>query len=603
MTNDMQQTQGVLYDLPAPSRAPLSGSLVLLLALVGSPLVAQEAAGDADAAKVQRWAILIGINDYANAQDLEYSVADQRALGEQLVAAGFSNKQIFVLSDQAKESKYLPFKSNIVKQLELVLGLAEINDLVVVAFSGHGVQFDNTAYLCPTDAHLDDPSSLVSLDWVYEQLQRCPAALKVLMVDACRNDPRIGGQRNFSPTEGTRQFAQSLEKPLPEGIVLLTSCSAGEISMEEREFGHGVFMHYVVEGLRGKADADGDGKITLNEVSRYAGQETKVYVARKFSESQRPKLKGDLTIEALDFPIASLARSTAFPPIPPASGPLAKTVTNAAGMKLVLIPAGEFVMGSPASEERRTDDETQHRVRLTRPFYLGAYEVTQGEFQQVMGRNPSHFSATGLGKDNAAWSKANTSRLPVEQVSWYDAAEFCNRLSEADNLPPYYSLQDITRNDGAITKATVQIVGGAGYRLPTEAEWEYACRAGTTTPFHFGAQLNGREANTNGNYPYGTTAKGPFLQRTTTIGSYASNAFGLYDMHGNVWEWCQDWYDADYYTGSPTDDPRGPESGAARVLRGGSWVSDPRFCRSAYRGWFEPALRDSDTGFRVARTP
>jgi formylglycine-generating enzyme required for sulfatase activity len=139
--------------------------------------------------------------------------------------------------------------------------------------------------------------------------------------------------------------------------------------------------------------------------------------------------------------------------------------------------------------------------------------------------------------------------------------------------------------------------------LPTEAEWEYACRAGATTPFHFGSQLNGREANCCGIYPYGTTEKGPFLQRTTTVGSYTPNAFGLFDMHGNVWEWCQDWYDGDYYKSSPVDDPKGPEKASARVFRGGCWAPDGAFCRAAARGLQKPSFRLSGLGFRVAAVP
>jgi formylglycine-generating enzyme required for sulfatase activity len=136
--------------------------------------------------------------------------------------------------------------------------------------------------------------------------------------------------------------------------------------------------------------------------------------------------------------------------------------------------------------------------------------------------------------------------------------------------------------------------------LPSEAEWEFACRAGTTTPFHFGTQLNRREANCDGNYPYGTTMKGPYLQRPTTVGSYGANGFGLYDMHGNTWEWCSDRYASDYYAFSPVDDPVGPTSGSARVVRGGSWFSWPVLCRSAYRFRLDPSNRRDNLGFRLA---
>jgi len=141
------------------------------------------------------------------------------------------------------------------------------------------------------------------------------------------------------------------------------------------------------------------------------------------------------------------------------------------------------------------------------------------------------------------------------------------------------------------------------HRFPTEAEWEYACRAGTTTPFHFGSELNGSEANCYGDEPYGTTDEAPFLDRPTTVGSYAPNAFGLYDMHGNVWECCQDWYDEDYYKASPVDDPQGPEKASRRVSRGGSWYDQAGWCRSAFRMRGSPSDRYYAGGFRVAADP
>ncbi len=187
-------------------------------------------------------------------------------------------------------------------------------------------------------------------------------------------------------------------------------------------------------------------------------------------------------------------------------------ITNFTGMKLVLIPPGEFLMGSPESEQDTEVDEYQHRVRITKPFYLSVYEVTQSEYERVMGENPSWFSSGGSGSGKEKVSDLDTSRFPVERVNWQNAVEFCRKLSE---LPE-------------------ERAGGRIYRLPMEAEWEYACRAGTTTPFHFGSELNGSQTNCDGTRPYGTSTEGPQLGRTTTVGSYAANAFGLYDMHGNV---------------------------------------------------------------------
>jgi formylglycine-generating enzyme required for sulfatase activity len=237
-------------------------------------------------------------------------------------------------------------------------------------------------------------------------------------------------------------------------------------------------------------------------------------------------------------------------------------ILNSLGMKLVRIPAGKFLMGSPANEPDRYDDEgPQHEVEISQSFYVGVYEVTQEEYQKVMGTNPSWFSAQGGGKDQVA--NQDTRRFPVENVSWNDAVEFCRKLSD---------LPDEKR-------------AGRVYHLPTEAEWEYACRGGarSSEPFHFGKTLSTDQANIDSR-----------LGRTAAVGSYPANGYGLHDMHGNVWEWCQDW--RGNYPGGFVKDPTGPENGTSRVLRGGSWFGEPRDARSAYRLGHGPASTTSASG-------
>ena len=234
---------------------------------------------------------------------------------------------------------------------------------------------------------------------------------------------------------------------------------------------------------------------------------------------------------------------------------------NSIGMEFASIPAGKFLMGSPETEKERDQDETRHEVTLTRGFLMGIHEVTQAQYEQVMGQNPSNFKGA---------------TLPVETVSYDDAMAFCKKLSD---LPP-------------------EKASGRKYRLPTEAEWEYCCRAGTSTPFHFGQELNGTQANCDGNFPYGTTEKGPYLEKTSPVGSYPANAWGLYDMHGNVWEWCQDRYDS--YPKQSVADPRGPEVGSGCVFRGGGWSFVAANCRSAIRSGYVPSYRDDWGGFRLA---
>jgi formylglycine-generating enzyme required for sulfatase activity len=245
-------------------------------------------------------------------------------------------------------------------------------------------------------------------------------------------------------------------------------------------------------------------------------------------------------------------------------------------LDMISIPGGTFIMGSPPEElEHKKNESPQHSVTV-QPFFMGKYPVTQAQWRFVaqlsqvnkkLDPNPSKFKG-----DNR----------PVETVSWYDAVEFCDRLS---------------------THTKRQ------YRLPSEAEWEYACRAGTTTPFHFGETITTDLANYNGEYSYGQGPKGVYRKETTAVGSFGvANNFGLYDMHGNVWEWClDDWHDN--YKGAPTDgspwfnsdDKLSDKSGRA-VMRGGSWFNDPPYCRSASRSYDNRDERDyiiSFIGFRV----
>jgi uncharacterized protein (TIGR02996 family) len=260
--------------------------------------------------------------------------------------------------------------------------------------------------------------------------------------------------------------------------------------------------------------------------------------------------------------------------------PCVPLLTNSLGMRLALIPPGRFWMGSlPGEGDRSVSEGPRHEVEITRAFYLGVTPVTQEQFESVMGVNPSWFSSTG--ETERSVRSLDTRTFPVDNVSWEDARQFCRLLSA---LP-------------------AEKRAGRVYRLPTEAEWEYACRAGTSTPFHFGFSLTSHEANIDGGFPWPRSLpRGPYLQRTTSVGSYRPNAFGLYDMHGNVRDWCADWFAEDYYTQSPRQDPRGARSGTSRALRGGSWHSLGEFCRSAYRGRGDIEGSDDTNGFRVALT-
>ncbi|MDR2494891.1 MAG: formylglycine-generating enzyme family protein [Spirochaetaceae bacterium] len=277
---------------------------------------------------------------------------------------------------------------------------------------------------------------------------------------------------------------------------------------------------------------------------------------------------------AAGSPVTRLEPAVRITPAPPAhtAPPARNPAPPAAAPKdFVRIESGSYTMGSPLSEVSRDRDETEHKVTVD-AFYLGKYEVTQEEYQAVTGNNPSDFKGPSL---------------PVEQVSWYDAVAYCNARSVKEGLTPAYTIgeQEIVWNHGA-----------DGYRLPTEAEWEYACRAGTATAYHTGNAIDPNQANYDGNYPYNKAAKGAYRKKTAPVGSFNPNPWGLFDMHGNVYEWCWDQYNP-YSVGGLDGSML-----ADAVIRGGSWYSEARFLRSANRVRASHEARSYYIGFRVARS-
>ena len=291
---------------------------------------------------------------------------------------------------------------------------------------------------------------------------------------------------------------------------------------------------------------------------------------------------------ALPTPGESVAKLPSIAATPAGASAKLPAITNSIGMKLALIPAGEFMMGSPEAEAgARANEHPQHRVRITKPFYLGTYSVTRGEFAKFVAATNYKTLAETSGKGGSGYAGgtgthgivqkpeynwrntgfAQTDEHPVVNVSWADAVAFCKWLSDQE---------------------------GKTYRLPTEAEWEYACRAGITTSYFFGdnPQDLAKLAQTYASAGY-----------TVPVGSFPPNHFGLFDMSGNAWQWTADWYALDYYKLSPPADPQGPPEVAVRVARGGGWLNSPTQCRCAFRDAVDPAYCDCNIGFRVALEP
>lgn len=281
----------------------------------------------------------------------------------------------------------------------------------------------------------------------------------------------------------------------------------------------------------------------------------------------------------------TLPEQSQQPTPPPSSSQQGQEEQPQIPENFILVEGGTFSMGSPDSEAWRSDDETQHTVTVS-DFYMSAFEVTQAEYQAVIGSNPSAFSGE---------------ELPVETVSWLDAIAYCNARSELEGLEPAYTVegQTVTWNRGA-----------NGYRLPTEAEWEYTCRAGTEMPFNTETSISAEESNYWGHYPYLIednyfnqsnleTRPGVYRETTVEVGCFQPNAWGFYDMHGNVGEWVWDYY-GDYHTQAQTD-PAGPESGVLRVNRGGGWNDFAKNLRSAYRATLPQDSAVFNVGFRLVR--
>ena len=463
---------------------------------------------------------------------------------------------------------------------------ASKEDLLLFFFSGHGItNDDNHLYLATRNTAKDDfEATAVDANFIQTQSKNCYSKRQVLILDACYSGAFASGWH-------TKSIGVDIKKQLgAEGRVVLTSSGATQTSFAQEGATLSLYTQYLVEGIEtGAADTDNDGNIHVQELHAYAksrvqavkpnmtpdiildkeGYNILLAYAPKNPEAEvAEQLR--LQLKTFQFETAQINKNgTGINRITKSAEYFAQDLGNGVLLEMVHIPGGTFIMGSPENEEGYYESQSpQHQVTVP-SFFMGKYLVTQKQWRLVaalpkvkidLESDPSNFKG-----DN----------LPVESVSWNHAQEFCARLSRKTNQT---------------------------YRLPSEAEWEYACRGGTTTPFYFGETISTELANYDGNYTYGGGAKGEYRQKTTEVGKFPANPCGLYDMCGNIWEWCEDeWHEN--YINAPTDGSAWSNgSNNYMSLRGGSWLNLPEFCRSASRNFNPGAERgyiNYVIGFRV----
>ncbi|MBD1869324.1 SUMF1/EgtB/PvdO family nonheme iron enzyme [Cyanobacteria bacterium FACHB-471] len=610
----------------------------------------------------KNFAICIGINKYNNLQDLSYAKHDAELMRDYLVEeAGF---EAYLFAEDAppiKQDYGLPFEA--VPSIGTLRRFLRVRfekpflssgDNFWFFFAGHGLRHQGRDYLMPFDADPGDVDGTgISIYHITERLRRCGADNVVLMIDACRNQGRRNGVGvgteepkgiitvfSCSPDESSYEI-DALQQGSFTNVLLTALRLQGEencatverlnkflldnVPALNQKYGKPTQTPYIViepatklhlillpeqateldiatlrEDAR-EAELEGDLEqaehlwkrvLAIYHDDQSAWKGLKRIWSRTEITAKHPCDAGSRTGSVLPASSISKLRPQQLPtkPVLGASFSFEIVQVNSQGqeierrqaevvcqkedlgngimLELVNIPGGSFMMGTFQGEKGRTKRERpQHEVKVS-SFSMGRYPVTQAQWSVV-----SFLPKVNLELEaNPARFKGNT--YPVECISWHEAMEFCDRLS---------------------------LYTGREYRLPSEAEWEYACRATTTTPFHFGETIRTSEANYHGDYIYGCGPVGKYRQSTNAVNEFSyANIFGLSDMHGNVFEWCQDiWHEN--YNGAPTDARAWIEAGdhASRVIRGGSWSSDPAACRSAYRSQAELDNRDDALGFRV----
>jgi len=520
----------------------------------------------------QKYALVIGNGAYANITKLNNPVNDANDMAAALHELGFTVEKVLNGNLYQMENGIVNLKNKL---------KGSKNSYGFLFYAGHGVQSNGENYLIPVDADISSESFLrrqsISVQEMLDELNDAGNELNVIVLDACRDNP-FPWKRS-----GSRGLQVVGNQPTDSIIVFATSAGSTASDGSGR---NGLFTGCLLERIKTPG-------IEVAEVFRL----TMGDVIRASDNQQRPAVYNQFAGQAY---LGSKPQVTIMQPSQ--STTTLQSVSVPADM--VRIQGGTFTMGSTANEPERDSDEVQHQVTVS-SFYIGKYEVTVGEFQRFVNATEYRTEAEKDGggyvwtgsqfekKADANWKNPYFSQEdnhPVVLVSWNDAVQYCNWLSGQEKLTSAYTINgnNVTLNKNA-----------NGYRLPTEAEWEYACRAETTTSFNTGNNITTSQANYNGNYPYNNNAKGEYRKNTTAVGSFAPNVWGIYDMHGNVWEWCWDWYGN--YSSRLQTDPLGASLRYNRVIRGGSWFNSAKDVRSANRGDGSPGYRGNYLGFRLVR--
>ena len=462
----------------------------------------------------RRLAIVIGIDAYPT-MPLKCCVKDARLLASTLRdRCGYDPDGILEMTDQQEDPALRPTLANLKHQIRRFLSDATPKDTVLVSFSGHGglrsegvgENIKLIGYVCPLDFDgTREKDSSLQVDDLRKMLQECLAVQKLLVLDSCHSGS-AGAASGFTIADNVGHALQKAQ-----GLITFAACRRDEVSSEDREAGHGAFTLSFVQGLEGSADFDQNRIVDSDELYRHVLAEVPANVNALFpGRNQTP-------VRVIGQDVVGVFALAPVLPKPKATAALARmkpgnVLKNSIRMPLVLLPRSNYIKGSLKSEYKRRPDEDLRAVIISKRILMGVHEVTQAEYEAVMRQNPSHHSRNGDGAEKVGELK--TGRFPVEQVSWADAVEFCKKLS---NQPEELSANRV-------------------YRLPTESEWEFACRAGSTLPFSTGQIIDGSQANIRADQPYWYARRSEWQGRTKTVESHAPNLFGLCEMHGNVAE-------------------------------------------------------------------